>query len=88
MARNLIQKLDSALAAGLKGYRSGLHMGPHSGMVLGFVVSDEFRGKDQIARQKKLRKIIDGAVSQPELEKIGPLVAMTHAEANFGEMAA
>lgn len=83
-----IKKLDSLLVTKLKNYKSGLGWSYDKKRILGYVVSSDFARIDHSKRQKKLEKILENALTEKDLESLGPIITMTPAEADMGENAA
>ena len=85
--KTILSRTEKALAAELSEFRSGLEIAEVSQRVFGFVVSSDFEGMDHHERQGRLRSILQAALAGEELERVGPIVTMTPAEADIGPVA-
>jgi hypothetical protein len=89
--KQLIEKLASLLEARLADFQSGLLSGYKNARVTGYVVSSDFTPLDFSDRQalleRLLREMLDqGQLADDELAQIGPIIAMTPAEADLGDV--
>ena len=54
-----------------------------TGRVLGSVITSAFRGLDHDARQQRVWKYLEDALTPEEMQHVGPIVTLTPAEANI-----
>jgi len=82
MAKKTTQaELIEALREDFPDLEDGLFSNKETGRVLGFVASDVFQDEEHEERQDRLWAAIDRHFSQEEQRNLGPIVTMTHAEA-------
>lgn len=74
----------SILQANLRDLRAdGLEEVPDTGRVTGFIVSRDFCDMDDNARQDRLWQLLEKDLKPTELQRIGPIVLLTPAEAEI-----
>lgn len=80
LQQKVIETLRSHLSRDVE---DGLETVPSSGRVTGWVAAAAFEGKDHPQRQKLLWDTLDRELTQQERSKVGPVVTLTPAEAEF-----
>lgn len=84
--KTILSRTEKALAAELAEFRSGLEIAEVSQRVFGFVVSSDFEGMDHHERQNRLRSVLQEELEDEDMERVGPIVTMTPAEADIGSV--
>ena len=76
-----LRQVTRILRARFKEFDHHLERVAGTNRITGFIISSSFRGKDDDHRQKMLWKELQANLSDAELLRIGPIVAMTPEEA-------